>query len=400
MRSSALWRRFGDFAGAKTGAGGSNGSGSIASSVAFTELFDALRSVTHAGGVENDLGRLLTTAVEQVKYITAADKVVFCALDDEFGRSRLDLTTVVARGARGEHPEEWWTQRVQELAVGRLEDDGANVAVDRETGSTIAVVTVHAEEDAPSGLLAAITGRRRGLSDNEIDFMSIVASFLGFAIENATLMERSRYSLLATERERIAREMHDGVAQSLFGASLGLEVCRKSLRRDPSVATQRLEDAQEVLSGALGELRRHIYALRPERLGRMGLCAAIEAHIADVDDGHFSDSRVLVEGRERLIPSSVEACLYRVAREAVTNSARHSGCDSLEVALSYGDASVCMHVRDNGSGFDVGEALARSERDGGIGLRSVQARVHAEGGRLEIRTGDGCGTELVALIPC
>ena len=400
MGSNTLWRRLTDSAGARFTIAGSNGSGSIASSGAFTELFDALRSVTRAGGVENDLGRLLTTAVEQVKHITAADKAVFCALDDEFGRPRLDLTTVVARGARDEHPEEWWTQRVQELGVGQLEDDVATVAVDGRTGVTVAVVTVHAEEDTPSGLLAAITGRKRGFSDNEVDFMSIVGSFLGFAIENAMLMERNRYSLLATERERIAREMHDGLAQSLFGASLGLEVCRKSLRRDPSVATQRLEDAQEVLTNALGELRRHIYALRPERLGRMGLRAAIEAHIADVNDGRIVDPRVSVEGRERVIPSSVEACLYRVAREAITNSARHSGCDSLEVALSYGDGSVCMHVRDNGAGFDVGEALARSERDGGIGLRSVQARVHAEGGRLEIRTGDEQGTELVALIPC
>jgi signal transduction histidine kinase len=380
---------------------GSNGNGGgIASSSAFGELFDALRSVTHAGSSESDLGRLVSTAVEQVKHITGADKALFCALDDEFGKCRLDLATVVARGARDEHPEEWWSQVVLELAADELAEDAEGVVVDQKSGSTVAVVTVHADEDAPSGLLAAITSRRRGFSDNEIDFMSIVGSFLGFAIENAMLMERTRYSLLATERERIAREMHDGVAQSLFGASLGLEVCRKSLRRDPSVATQRLEDAQEVLSGALAELRRHIYALRPERLGRMGLRSAIEAHIADVNDGRIADSLVVVEGRERLIPSSVEACLYRVAREAITNSARHSGCDSLEVYLSYGDASVCMHVRDNGSGFDIDEALARSERDGGIGLRSVRARVQAEGGRLEIRTARERGTELMALIPC
>jgi signal transduction histidine kinase len=381
-------------------AGHNGNGGGIASSSAFGELFDALSSVTHAGGADNDLGRLISTAVEQVKTITVADKVVFCAFDDEFARMRIDLATVVARGSRDEHPEEWWSQVVLELAADELAEDAEGVVVDQKSGSTVAVVTVHADEDAPSGLLAAITSRRRGFSENELDFMGIVGSFLGFAIENAMLMERTRYSLLATERERIAREMHDGVAQSLFGASLGLEVCRKSLRRDPSVATQRLEDAQEVLSGALAELRRHIYALRPERLGRMGLRAAIEAHIADVNDGRIAEARVLVEGRERMVPSSVEACLYRVAREAITNSARHSGCDSLEVFLSYGDASVCMHVRDNGSGFDVDEALARSERDGGLGLRSARARVHAEGGRLEIRTSEDAGTELMALIPC
>lgn len=136
--------------------------------------------------------------------------------------------------------------------------------------------------DIPMGVLAAINSTSHALRDEHVTYLSILGSFASGALEMARLAEEGRYSLIASERERIAAKMHDGIAQSLFGVSLGLESCKKLAIRDPGAVGGRLEELQAQLSASMSELRRYIYDLRPAKLRELGLPDAIRCWIKEI----------------------------------------------------------------------------------------------------------------------
>jgi signal transduction histidine kinase len=197
--------------------------------------------------------------------------------------------------------------------------------------------------------------------------------------------------MLAGERDRIAREMHDGVVQSLFSISLGLEVCKKQLFRDPTAVSVRLEELQQHLTSSMSELRRLVYDLRPKSLSEHGLKGSLETWVEQATAGRGIEATVRVEGQPTVIPASTEACLFRVAKEAVSNAARHSGASRIDVLLRFDDKGMALVVTDDGRGFDLDQML---ETGTGIGLRSIRERVLAEGGTLTVDSEPGTGTRI------
>jgi two-component system NarL family sensor kinase len=109
--------------------------------------------------------------------------------------------------------------------------------------------------------------------------------------------------------------------------------------------------------------------------------------------------RLYTEGRERALPPGAEACLYRVAQEAVSNVAKHARAKRAVVVLEYGTSDIRLVVEDDGRGFDVAAALQRCDQDECIGLRSMRDRVESQGGRLALSSGDR-GTTVEAVIKC
>ena len=140
--------------------------------------------------------------------------------------------------------------------------------------------------DQPIGVICAINSPDRALDSARRDALTVLAAFAATAIESARLNEQTATMLLSSERERIAREIHDGVMQSLFSMSLALEVCKKGIYRDPTEVYQRLDELQDQLNMAAAELRRYIYDLKPARLSELGLASAVQYWIRDVHVGH------------------------------------------------------------------------------------------------------------------
>lgn len=358
------------------------------------ELIRMLNEVADAVSSAMSVEEVLETIVERAKTITDTDKAVLVLIDEH--SERIDPDTMVVRGIRTQHAQEWWESRLQYLAERTFAAQEPVVEAHDEQQATM-LASPLVVKDRPIGLLCAINSSERPFTSEHLDFAQILCAFAASAIENARLAEQSRYVLLASERDRIAREMHDGVVQSLFSISLGLELCKKQLQRDPVAVEERLEELQGQLNISMSELRRFIYDLRPMKLTELGLVGATEYWISEITKGSPVKGRLVVDGQIPGIGPAMEACLYRVAKEAVSNVVKHAGANMFEVRLQAADDCVRLSVVDDGVGFDSG--LVMRGGTPGIGLRSISDRVERDGGVLSVESSAGRGTVLKVEIP-
>lgn len=363
--------------------------------LASRDLIASLNVAADAVSSASDVAQVLGAIVDAAKEITDTDKAVLALTDDS--DEHLDLETVVVRGNREVHDQEWWSARLEYLGEHLWLPGQPMVDPHPEHGATLLVSPVTAG-DRLIGLLAAINSIDRPFTAEQRDFLGVLAAFASSAIENARLAEQSRYVLLASERERIAREMHDGPVQSLFSISLGLEVCKKQVFRDPQAVHDRLDELQTNLNTSMAELRRFIYDLRSMKLSEMGLVGALEYWVREVTDGTAVRGRVRVDGELPIMTPAEEACLYRVGKEAVSNAVRHANARTVSVVLGSNDGHVTVEVQDDGDGFDVRAAMGDRTAPG-IGLRSISERVSGEGGAVRFDSGPGQGTRVEATLP-
>jgi signal transduction histidine kinase len=200
------------------------------------------------------------------------------------------------------------------------------------------------------------------------------------------------------ERRRMARDLHDGTAQDLNAISLCLGQVLQDRDRDQNGTRQLLEEAHSLSRKALQEVRSVSYALHPPILDEMGLVPALRWYLEGLMKR--TSLRVVFEapaGMEPL-PPEVDATLFRIVQESISNILRHSGADTARVCLEHDSRSVRMSIEDNGRGMGV-EALASA--DGGVplgvGITGMQERVRQFRGKLEIRSGSGGTTVLVSV---
>jgi signal transduction histidine kinase len=239
----------------------------------------------------------------------------------------------------------------------------------------------------------------KGFTENDIEALKILAGFAAVAIENARLVNRAQLLLVADERNRIAKEMHDGLAQSLFSLVLNLQVCRKKIDDDPQSVKEKMGEMQAVASQGMAELRRYIYDLRPKNLEDMGLIGAIVFHLEEINKLNGSAGRLRTYGKRRSLPPRAESAIYRVVQEATNNIAKHAKVDNFMVSLKYMEDRVELLVRDKGRGFDVDSALAAAEKRKTFGLMSMRERIVEQGGELRIASGPDGGTAIRVSLP-
>jgi signal transduction histidine kinase len=358
------------------------------------DLITALNDVAAAVSSAVSLDDVLDTIVQRAKRITNTEKAVLILTQDH--SPDLDNDTLVVKGSRDEHPESWWADELKVVAPAIFETGRMYLGLSEENDAWLMCAPIRVK-DRPIGMLSAINSRTHKFSREQVEFLAILGAFAASAIENARLAEESRYVLLASERDRIAREMHDGISQSLFGVALGLEVCRKQVFRDPAGVADRLGELQEQVDLSRSELRRFIYDLRPIKLQELGLIGAIEFWLHEISAGRKLQTRVVIKGDTRSLRLATEACLYRVAKEAIGNAVKHSGATWLEARLIFEPETVTLQIHDNGCGFDSAEML-RHDAHSGIGLSSIAQRVETEGGRLDITTAPGQGTRIDVMV--
>jgi hypothetical protein len=172
-----------------------------------------------------------------------------------------------------------------------------------------------------------------------------------------------------------------------------------TLEQLKAAVAKRLDHVQTILVRSLSELRRYIHDLRPLSLNTLGLIGALHQRLNEIGDARGVSVRVYTEGDERALPPGVEAALYRVAQEAVTNIAKHAEAKHAIAILRFAATSVHLTVEDDGIGFDLKDALDKVEREESLGLKSMRERVQNEGGTFSITSGRR-GTTLKVDIPC
>jgi signal transduction histidine kinase len=222
-----------------------------------------------------------------------------------------------------------------------------------------------------------------------------LAAHAAIAIANARLHERSRELSIVEERNRLARELHDAVAQKLFATVLAAESASTLLARDRDGAAAELERVQGLAREAMGELRSLIFELRPASLEAEGLVTTLRKHVEVVRRVSGRDVVLRADGVPRL-EAEAESEVFRVAQEALQNAVRHTDACRIEVRLSNGDGRLVLEVRDDGAGFDPADPGLRSRR---LGLTSMEERAAALGGALAIESAPGHGTRVRLEVP-
>jgi signal transduction histidine kinase len=212
------------------------------------------------------------------------------------------------------------------------------------------------------------------------------------------LAAAERRAGMLAERQRLAREIHDTLAQGFASIVTLSEAARAQARITPEAAMQRLEEAGQAARSSLGEARRAIWALRPEALEHGSLGRALGELAAGFGSQTSIDTQAAVTGEEGDLAPEAQEALLRVAQEALANVRRHARAHRVRVTLSYLDDATLLDVRDDGAGFDSA-APAGNGSGGGFGLAGMRERLAAYGGTLTVETEPGQGTSVVASLP-
>jgi len=234
-----------------------------------------------------------------------------------------------------------------------------------------------------------------GSEFNERDerILTLFAAHAAIALANARLYERSLELSVVEERTRLARELHDVVAQQLFSLRLTARSAAALLQTRPDEAARLLKRVDELAGTAGSELRSVIVELRPAELDSSGLVETVRKFVELAGRTHGVATSFSSEGELRLSRAG-EVEVLRMVQEAVHNALRHARGDHVTVTLR-GGATVVMTVSDNGEGFDPQTGTPR-----GLGLLSMAERAERLGGRIDIDARPGEGTTVTVFIPC
>lgn len=253
--------------------------------------------------------------------------------------------------------------------------------------------------ETPLGVMNVAAPSWRGLTAEELRLLATIARQLGIALERARLAVESARLARVEERTRIAREIHDTLAQGLTAIALDLEGGLHHLASDPARARGRLERALVTVRESLEEARRSVQDLRTLPLVGAPLPQALAALGRAFTSEHGVRVRVRTHGMAvASLPLRIEAELYRIAQEALTNVHRHAAATEVLITLRVDARTIALAIRDDGAGFAVA-ATARARVGSSFGLVGMRERARLLGGQLRIVSRPGHGTTVRAVVP-
>jgi len=235
-------------------------------------------------------------------------------------------------------------------------------------------------------------------TDNDERALEVLAAQAGVAVQNARLYEESRRAQselrrleVLEERERIAKELHDGVIQALFAVGMSLQGAA-ALASDDTVVS-RIESSVEDIDQAIRDLRNYIFGLRPGILADHQLDQALRELAAEFESHSGVITVVDVDPTVAAALASVASDVVQLTREALSNVGRHASAATCRVSLRRQGRLACLEIDDDGTGFELGAET------GGLGLANLRDRVASLGGSLDIESHAGEGTTVRAMLP-
>jgi signal transduction histidine kinase len=343
-----------------------------------------------------ELDQVLQTLVDMAVNILHADKSSLLVWNDE--RERL-----VVKAARGFSPETLAQMSfgLGEGTVGQVVRSGEPIIVEDVEVDSRVVTWVTASEGIRSfmhfpikiegrvfGVFNVDYGERRAFGVEEQRLFTALAQRAALAIENAQLYGQAKHAAVLEERQRLARELHDAVTQTLFSASLIGEVLPRLWELDPAEGRQRLKELNELTRGALAEMRTLLLELRPAALEE-AVVSDLLRQLADSFTGRARVPVTLQVESECALPPRVKVVLYRIAQEALNNVAKHANASQVIVRLRCGSQGIKLQISDDGRGFDASRVAPEH-----LGLGIMRERAASIDARLKIESQVGCGTEV------
>lgn len=364
----------------------------------LTTLFDIIILAGEAGS----LPEVLEPAVQHIAKLDYCQAICIHLLSPEEDT----LTLLAQRGVPEPHLTQLSAIRIaarlrqllkrskQELLVGRLPDLAVTLPDELKLpqfqfyfGSQLRT------QGKAIGLLSAYRVGDVGFSLSQISLLDALAEQLGLAVENHNLQRKTKEAAILGERQRLARELHDSITQSMYSQVLFARAGRYAVEDgDAAKVDESLAQLENSTLAALKEMRLLLFQLRPFTLEGMSLEQAIEERFDDLERRLGIDATCHFE-TDYPFEANTVAELYRVVMEALNNALKHSAATHVSVQLQRRNEAVCLTVADNGVGFEVHNVRM------GMGLETMRQRVAQIDGRLTIDAAPGAGTRVVLQLP-
>jgi PAS domain S-box-containing protein len=375
----------------------------------LSTLLDVSRNVASTLEIEP----LLKLILDQLKILVDYHGAALFGLHDG------ELTVLEYRGPlsadRRHMTADWWALNLDQITRGELillpDTHGDTPLAQRyrawagdlfttqlvNTRSLLAMPLI--SKDSIIGLISLTYNAPDHFTEQHINFVRAIANQAAIALENARLFTEAQGKAVLEERQRLARDLHDSVTQSLYSLTLLAEASRRVvLTNDVSQTARYLGDMGEIAQQSLKEMRLLVYQLRPLALEREGIIGALQARLDSVEKRAGVEARFLIEGNLGSLSPALEEALFRIAQEALNNSLKHAAARSVVVRLRGDDDCVRLEVTDDGRGSAL-LTTADTGGLGGLGLTSMRERVSQLGGTLSIESAPGQGTRIAVEVP-
>ncbi len=245
------------------------------------------------------------------------------------------------------------------------------------------------------GIFSICSTYVRTYLSEDMEVAQALAQQAVLAVQMARVAEQSRLSAVLEERNRLAREIHDTLAQAFTGMLIHLGVAQRIAQEQPKEAWDLITQIAELARQGLGEARRSVWALQPESLESSDLAHELPRMVEQMTLGTTVQQQVYIHGEPYRLTAETRINMYRIAQEALNNAIRHGQAQTLFAELTFTDEQIRLCIQDDGRGFDA----ERQKESGGFGLIGMRQRAERMRGQLTIISAPGVGTEVVVVIP-
>lgn len=362
---------------------------------------DLIVSAAEALAGELDLDGVLETVVESAKGLCGAQYAALGVIDQDDGLERfvhvgMDDDTVRAigpyptgRGVLGLLIREPRSVRLDDIA-----DHPASV------GFPDHHPPMHTFLGAPVRMSGRIYGnlylaeKSGGFTAEDEAWLGVFAAIAGAAIENALLSDQLKELAVQQERDRISRDLHDGIVQSLFSIGMTLDAAVPMVEGAPELAASRVSGAVDGIDATIRDLRNMIFHLRPQEAATLGLRGGMVELAREHEVNALVRPRLdLARDLDERVPAELVPDVLQVVREALSNVARHAKASAVTVRAGLSDGSLVVDVVDDGVGFTPTTPAV------GRGLENVRERAQVLGGEAQVDSAPGEGTRVTLAVP-
>ena len=368
---------------------------------AYNEI-SALYNVASVASASLDLDTILERSLDRVLATMKSDKGVIHLFDETEKTLRLaaqqgippNMIAQIDPVMPGSGLMGWVFDHGTPLMIPNLANDPRAPQAVRTNGLLTYVGVPMRAKGKVLGVFSVFGEAGHQLYMEEMTLLASIADQVGVAVEHAWLYQQAEQQAEMEERERLARDLHDSVTQSLYCLTLFAEAGRRLIKSgDLERAESYLARLDDTAQDALKEMRLLVYELRPPPLEREGLVWAIQQRLGAVERRVGVKAHLLVDDAVRL-PAPVEEGLYRIVQEALNNALKHAMATSVTVRIHVAEEHVELEVVDDGIGFDPAAAGKMS----GMGLANMQERAKRLGGALQVVSAPGKGTKVIVSV--
>jgi signal transduction histidine kinase len=369
-----------------------------------SEALHALHEATRAISSELSLERVLQLIVDRVRPLVAAQYAALGFVDErgviqQFVTSGITQEQRAAighlprgRGLLGLIVRENRSFRVTDIA---RHEQSYGFPANHPAMTSFLGVPVSVKGRSVGNLYLTNKENASEFSEGDQRIVETFALHAGIAIENARLHERVQQLAVVEERDRIGRDLHDGVIQSIYGVGLALEDVPDLMKTEPAQAAERVERAIDTLHETIREIRNFILGLRPELAEERGLPGGLRALVEEFRHNTLVEAELSVaDGVPEPSPERA-AQILAVAREALSNVARHARASQVSVELQSPNGDLHLAISDDGVGLRPDAPTTRSQH----GMTNMAARAASLDGELRVESPSGQGTRVALTVP-